>query len=115
MQGPRERSGAPNPHDLSLHKQVKDIADLLRPELLRLYKCPEESESNISLYVSFIDEIKSVKKEVTNHDALFAFQNILNHMQKAIELSQKKKCNRDVLWHLQEVMALLFKVQNLPS
>ena len=115
MQLPRERSGAPNPHDLSLHKQIKDIADLLRPELLRLYRCSSEINSNIQLYISFIAEIKAVKREVTNHDALFAFQNILNHMQKAIELSQKKSVNQEVLWHLQEVMALLFKVQNLPS
>ena len=115
MQAPRERDGCPNPHDLSLHKQVKDIADLLRPELLRLYKCSTENSGNIQLYVSFIAEITSVKREVTNHDALFAFQNILNHMQKAIELAQKNSVNQEVLWHLQEVMALLFKVQNLPS
>lgn len=112
---PRGRSGAPNPHDLSLHKQVKDIGDLLRPELLRLYKDPDGNHGNISLYISFIEQIKAVKREVTNHDALFAFQNILNHMQKAMELTQKKNANRDILWHLQEVMALLFKVQNLPS
>jgi hypothetical protein len=115
MQAPREKSGSPNPHDLSLHKQIKDISDLLKPELLRLYKCPMEKNGNISLYVSFIAEIKAVKKEVTNHDALCAFQNILNHMQKAIEMAQKNGVNQEILWHLQEVMALLFKVQNLPS
>ena len=81
------QQGPCNPHDVSLHKQMKDIADLLRPELLRLHKCPDEKSGNVSLYVSFISEIKGVKKEITTHDALFAFQNILNHMQKAIELS----------------------------
>jgi hypothetical protein len=109
------RKGGCNPHDLSLHKQVKDIADLLRPELCRLYAHPEQSEGNIQLYVSLISEIQCVKKEVRAHDALFAFQNILNHIQKAIELAQKKERNQEILWHLQEVMALLFKVQNLPS
>lgn len=109
------RKGGCNPHDLSLHKQVKDIADLLRPELCRLYANAQTADGNIQLYISLIAEIQCVKKEITTHDALFAFQNILNHMQKAIELSQKKEVNQEILWHLQEVMALLFKVQNLPS
>jgi hypothetical protein len=107
--------GGCNPHDLSLHKQVKDIADLLRPELCRLYTSTEKADGNIELYISLIVEIQSVKKDVTTHDALFAFQNILSHMQKAIELSQKKESNQEILWYLQEVMSLLFKVQNLPS
>ncbi len=115
MQAPAQNAGSPNPHDLSLHKQVKDIADMLRPELLRLHKCCEECSGNIQLYISFIEEVQHVKKEVSNHDALFAFQNIINHMKKAIEAAQNKKPNQDLLWHLQEVMALLFKVQNLPS
>jgi len=109
------KKGGCNPHDLSLHKQVKDIADLMRPELRRLYANAQTSDGNIQLYISLISELQCVKKEITNHDALFAFQNILSHMQKAIELSQKKAPNQEVLWHLQEVMALLFKVQNLPS
>lgn len=115
MQQVSKEGGCPNPHDLSLHKQIKDISDLLRPELLRLYKCSTETSGNITLYVSFIKEIHSVKREVTNHDALFAFQNVLSHMSKAIELSEKNSQNQEVLWHLQEVMAILFKVQNLPS
>ncbi|MBS0627131.1 MAG: hypothetical protein JSS09_02845 [Verrucomicrobia bacterium] len=105
----------PNPHDLSLHKQVKDIADLLRPELLRLHKQPDEISGNIQLYTAFIEQIRIVRKEVTNCDALFTFHNILNHMIKIIELAEKKAKNQEILWHLQEVMALLFKVQNLPS
>ncbi|MES2198740.1 MAG: hypothetical protein V4489_01035 [Chlamydiota bacterium] len=108
-------SFAPNPHDLSLHKQVRDIADLLRPELLRLYKQPDEVSANIHLYIAFIEQIEMVKKEITNSDALFSFHNILNHMMKIIELTESKTCNQEILWHLQEVMALLFKVQNLPS
>ena len=52
--------------------------------------------------------------DVTSQDAFLAFQNIICHMQKAIELSQKNSKNQEVLWHLQEVMALAFKVQNLP-
>ncbi len=106
---------SPNPHDVSLHKQIKDIADLLRPELLRLYTSAQERNGCVPFYTSVIHEMEVVKKEISNCDALFAFQNILNHMQKAIELSQKKELNQEVLWHLQEVMALLFKVQNLPS
>ncbi|MBM3199242.1 MAG: hypothetical protein FJZ58_08355, partial [Chlamydiae bacterium] len=83
QQNIQDKLGSPNPHDLSLHKQIKDTADLLRPELLRLHKCPQETGGNIQLYLSFMEQIKSVKKEVTNHDALFTFQNILNHMVKA--------------------------------
>lgn len=105
----------PNPHDLSLHKQVKDIADLLRPELLRLHKQPCDVSGNVQLYVAFIEEIQSVKKEVTNSDALFAFHNILNHMSKIVEKTEGRANNQEILWHLQEVMALLFKIQNLPS
>ena len=105
----------PNPHDLSLHKQVKDITDLLRPELLRLHKMPQEVSGNLHLYVAFIEQIRLVKKEITNCDALYTFQNILNHMTKIIEITEKKAINQEILWHLQEVMSLLFKVQNLPS
>ncbi len=108
-------SCSPNPHDLSLHKQVKDVADLLQPELSRLYKQPDEISGNVHLYAAFIDQIRMVKKEVTNSDALFAFHNILSHMMKVIELTESHTRNQEVLWHLQEVMALLFKVQNLPS
>lgn len=115
MHSPMKRNGLPNPQDLSLHKQVKDIADLLRPELLRLSKVLEESSGNIELYISFMDQIKTVKNEVSSHDALFAFQNVQSHIMKAIEFSKKKKSNQEILWHLQEVVAILFKVQNLPS
>lgn len=104
-----------NPHDFTLHKQIKDISDLLRPELLRLYKCPEEVGGNDHLYAAFIEGIRSVEKEISNCDALFAFHNIINHMKKIQELSEKKSKNQELLSHLQEVMALLFKVQNMPS
>jgi hypothetical protein len=104
-----------NPHDLSLHKQVRDITDILRPELLRLSKQPESSSGNIDLYVAFVNQIKSVRKEITNCDALFAFHNVIDHMTKAIELTEQKAPNQEILWHLQEVMSLLFKVQNMPS
>lgn len=115
MQPRIEKSGSSNPQDVSLHKQIKDIADLLRPELLRLHTCSQGSGGDIHLYFSFIEQINSVKKEISNHDALFAFQNILNHMRKVIELSKQNKSNQEILWHLQDVMSLLFKVQNLPS
>jgi hypothetical protein len=103
------------PQEAGLHKQIKDAADLLRPELQRLYNSPNESSGNIQLYISFIQEIKSVKRDVRNQDLIFAYQGIINHMQKAIELCQKNGLNQEILWHLQEVMALSFKVQNLPS
>jgi len=108
-------NASPNPHDLSLHKQVRDITDILKPELLRLSKQPEGSSGNIDLYLAFVKQIKSVRKEMTNCDALFAFHNVVDHMAKAIELAEKKGPNQEILWHLQEVMALLFKVQNMPS
>ncbi len=114
MQSSKE-SGPCNPHDLSLHKQVKEIADLLRPELLRLYHTPTESNGNVKLYLLIAEQVKLVKKEVTSQDALFAFQNILSFIKKAIALTEKKTPNQEILWLLQEVMAVLFKVQNLPS
>lgn len=112
---PSKESGPCNPHDLSLHKQVKEIADLLRPELLRLYNNPTESNGNVNLYQLIGEQVKLVKKEVTSQDALFAFQNILSFIKKAIILTEKKTPNQEILWLLQEVMAVLFKVQNLPS
>jgi hypothetical protein len=107
--------GTPNPQDLSLHKQLKDIADLLKPELSRLHKAPHEATGNLKSYASFIEQIRMIKKEVTNQDALFALQNVISHMKKVISLVEKNKSNEEILWVLQEIMAILFKVQNLPS
>jgi len=101
--------------DFTMHKQVKGIADLLRPELLRLDKGSDGDCGNRQLYVSFVQEVKSIRKEVTNSDALFTFRSILNHMSKVIVLTDNKACHQEVLWHLQEVMSLLFRLQNLPS
>lgn len=115
MQTSNSSPGTPNPQDLSIHKQVKDLSDLLRPELLRLHKCSTETSGNAQLYHSFIMQIERVKREVTNHDALFACRSVINHMKKAIELAENKTVNEEVLWHLQEVMALLCKIQTLPS
>lgn len=98
-----------------LQRRIKDASDLLRPELQRLYTSPKEKNGNLQLCISFVKEIKSVKMDVKNQDLLFAFQNIINHMQKAIELCQKNGSNQEILLHLQEVMALAFKVQNMPS
>jgi hypothetical protein len=108
-------SPSPNPHDIGLHKQIKDVADLLRPELLRLHKTPTEISGNVDLYRGFIENVRAIRREVTNCDALFAFHNILNHMSKILELVQERAENKEILWHLQDVMSLLFKVQNLPS
>ncbi|MBM3198326.1 MAG: hypothetical protein FJZ58_03620 [Chlamydiae bacterium] len=114
MQKPVE-SGAPNPHDLTLHKQVKEIASCLKPELARLHTCLEEASGKDDLYKHLLEEVKAVKKEVTNHDMLFAFHNIIDHLSKAMHLAEKKEKNKEILLHLQEAMALLFKTQNLPS
>ena len=109
------KTEAPNPQDLSLHKQLKEISDLLTPELLRLHKMCEGVSGNSKLYEQFISHIRTVKKEVSNHDTLCALHDIIHHMQKAIDLTEKKMKNHDILMHLQEVKSLLFKVQNLPS
>lgn len=106
---------APNPQDLSLHRQLKEISDFLTPELLRLHKKSEETSGDVKVYEHLIAQIRVVKKEMSNHDALCALHEIINHTQKAIGLTEKKAKNLDVLAHLQEVKALLFKVQNLPS
>ncbi len=111
----KEFQGFSNPHDVSLHKQIKDVSDLLRPELLRLYRCPDEVGANVELYRAFVEEIHMIEKEISNCDALFAFHNIVNHMKKIQDLSEKRSSNQEILVHLQEVMALLFKAQNLPS
>lgn len=107
--------GTSNPHDLSLHKQLKGAALLLKPEVSRLHTSQEESNGKISLYQAFIDEIKLIRNEISNCDALYSCHNILDHMEKAIQIAQKKGKNKEILAHLQEVMALVFKVQNLPS
>ncbi len=107
--------GTPNPHDLSLHKQIKEVAHFLKPEVMRLYEQQEDVSGKASLYVAFVDEMKLIKSEIANCDALYACHNILDHMEKAIQLVEKKAKNKEILSHLQEVMALLFKLQNLPS
>ena len=106
---------APNPQDLSLHRQIKEISDFLTPELLRLQKNPKDVSGDRKVYEDFISQIRAVKKEVSNHDTLYALQNMISHMEKAMDLTEKKMKNQDVLMHLQEVNALLFKSQNLPS
>jgi len=107
--------GAPNPHDLTLHKQVKGIAECLKPELARLHVSTQESSGDSALYCKLLEEVRSVQKEVTNHDMLFAFRNVIDHLCKASLLVEQQGKNEEILMHLQEVMALLFKTQNLPS
>jgi len=82
---------------------------------MRLHKCFACKEGNIQLYLSLIEQIRLVQKEMANRDALFTLQNILDRMSKAIELSKINASNQEILWHLQEVMALLFKLQSIPS
>ena len=107
--------GFSNPDDITIHRQVKEIADMLSPELKRLHESPLESTGDIELYKQCIERIKIVKREVTNHDALFGFRNAINHVRKAITLVEAREANRKTLWALQEVTAILFKVQSLPS
>ena len=107
--------GSPNPHDLTLHQQIKQVSSRLKPELVRLHEQEADSSGQVHVYRSLLEEIRSIKKEVANHDALFAFHNIIHHMEKAIELAEKQAKNKEILAHLQEVMALLFKAQNCPS
>ena len=107
--------GCSNPDDVRVHQKVKEVADMLRPELLRLHKVPMESSGDIELYRRCIEQIEVVKREVTNHDALFAFHNVISHIKNAIKLSKDKADNQKILWSLQEVTAILFKVQSLPS
>lgn len=114
MQKPAN-GGAPNPHDLCLHRQVKDIAMSLKPELARLHDHLEESSGEVTLYRHILEEVKTVKKEISNHDALFTCHHIADHLSKAIELAENQAKNKEILTHLQEVWALLFKTQNLPS
>ena len=113
MQEPRME--APNPQDVSLHRQLKEISDSLTPELLRLHKKSEEISGDVKLYEHLLAQIRGVKKEVSNHDTLCALHDVINHAQKAIGLTEKKMKNHEVLLHLQEVKSLLFKTQNLPS
>lgn len=108
-------SGNPNPHDLSLHKQVKEIADLLKPELLQLYQFPTSAIPNVKLYQVCAEHVEAIRREITNQDALFCCQNILSHLKQAKDLSNNKHPVAEILVHLQEVMSILFKTQNLPS
>ena len=67
-----KESSSCNPHDLSLHKQVKEITDLLRPELSRLHKAPKEASGDAKLYTLLAEQITLVKKEVTNHKTIIS-------------------------------------------
>jgi hypothetical protein len=113
--GQVQDGGLSNPDDVSIHKQVKEIADSLSPELVRLHKAPMESTADIPLYEKCIEQMEVIKREVANHDSLFAFHNSISHMQKAIKLAQAQAENQKILWNLQEVSAILFKIQSLPS
>jgi hypothetical protein len=106
---------SPTPRNHTTHNQIKEIADKLRPHLIRLNESPTDKCGDAAFYQQIIGEIESVKKQISNHDSLCSIQNAINHLEKAIELSKNAGLNEEVLWHLQEVMAFLFKVQNLPS
>ncbi|MBM3207936.1 MAG: hypothetical protein FJZ57_04950 [Chlamydiae bacterium] len=106
---------SPCPRNHITHHVIKDIADKLRPHLIRLNECPTDKCGDAALYIEIIAEIETVKKQITNHDCLCAIHNAINHLEKAAELSKSAGLNEEVLWHLQEVMAFLFKVQNLPT
>jgi hypothetical protein len=105
----------PSPHNHTSQHQIKEIADKLRPHLVRLNQSPTDKCGDPALYMSVIEEILVVKKQISNHDCICAIQSAVTHLQKAGELSRNAALNEEVLWHLQEVMAFLFKVQNLPS
>ena len=106
---------SPTPRNHTTHHVIKDIADRLRPHLVRLNESPTDKCGQADLYRSMIEEIALVQKQVTNHDSLCAIHNAIHQLEKAIELTEHSALNEELLWHLQEVMALLFKVQNLPS
>jgi hypothetical protein len=104
---------SPRNHDI--HHQIKDISDRLRPHLIRLSQCPADRCGDVLLYQNMIDEMKTLCKQISNQDGLCAMQNALSHLQRALDLAKKSSLNEEVLWHLQEVMAFLFKIQNLPA
>jgi hypothetical protein len=104
---------SPRNHDI--HHQIKDISDRLRPHLIRLSECPTDKCGDTALYQRVIDEMETLRKQVSNHDCLCAIQNALSHLHRAYDLAKASSLNEEVLWHLQEVMAFLFKIQNLPS
>ncbi|NDD58307.1 MAG: hypothetical protein EBZ47_03510 [Chlamydiae bacterium] len=106
---------SPSPRNHKTHHAIKEIADTLRPHLIRLNQSPTDKCGDIVLYQQMIHDIEAVKKQVTNHDCLTSLHNAINHMEKAIELTKNNGMNEELLWHLQEVMAYLFRVQNLPS
>ncbi|MEI8329384.1 MAG: hypothetical protein WCG14_05250 [Chlamydiia bacterium] len=106
---------SPSPRNHTTHHVIKDIADRLRPHLIRLNESPTDKCGQSHLYLQVIEEILSVKKQVTNQDSLCAIHNAINQLEKAIELTNNSALNEEILWHLQEVMAFLFRVQNLPS
>ena len=108
-------NGSPNPDDITIHNQVKEIADILSPELLRLHEAPQESTGDIELYERCIQQMEMIRREVANQDSLFAFHNIISLMKKSISLVLDKADNQTVLWTLQEVTAILFKIRTLPS
>lgn len=106
---------SPSPRNHTTQRNVKEIADRLRPHLVRLNESPTDKCGDANLYLEFIQQIEVVKKQVSNYDTICAIHSAINHLQKAVELSKSSALNEEILWHLQEVMAYLFKIQNLPS
>jgi hypothetical protein len=98
----------------NIHHQIKEISDSLRPHLVRLHECPSDKCGDAALYTSIIQKLDVINHQVTNHDCHCAMQNAVAHLEKAVDLTRNSALNEEILWQLQEVMALLFKIQNLP-
>ncbi len=109
-----QSSSLPMPHDLGVHNKIKEIGDSLRPDLVRMCGTPTEKSGNPQFYRLLLVQLFEIKKQVSNHDTICFLQNAISHLKKAIELSESSAINEEILWQLQEVMALLFKLQNLP-
>ena len=105
----------PQPRNHITHHEIKDIADRLRPHLIQLNECPADKCGDVSLYEEIIAQVQKVQKQINNDDGKSAIDNTIYHLEKAIQLTKNCASNQEILWHLQEVMAFLFKVQNLPS
>jgi len=115
LQAMAAQPSTPSPRNHTTQRNIKEIADTLRPHLVRLNESPTDKCGDPNLYLEVIAQIEIVKKQVSNHDTICAIQSAINHLHKAVDLSKSSALNEEILWHLQEVMAFLFKIQNLPS
>jgi hypothetical protein len=98
----------------NIHFAIKQMADELGPHLVMLSECPDGRCSDLILYDKIKAKLKALQPQVTNHDTFSAMHTAMSLLSRCKDLVALSAPNKELVWQLQEVMALLFKIQNLP-